>query len=227
LAQPAFIQCLLKYWISRSCFLAAASDPNVPRLRRLPVFGFFLREYNRYSPDFNLRIIGSFCKKRQALCQRSIFIEGMYTKQEATKIKASFWTSFGQYMRPLPGASGEPVNWLNYKTGIRHFFFRMDVDSKQASIAIELRHPDIEQQEYYYHSLLQWKKILEEMVGEQWNWQSSITDEDGKTIHRISTSLAGVNIFEVNDWPKIISFLKPRLIILDSFWYQVGEQVKG
>jgi hypothetical protein len=32
---------------------------KVPRLRRLPVFAFFFREYKRYSPDFNLRIICS------------------------------------------------------------------------------------------------------------------------------------------------------------------------
>lgn len=32
---------------------------NVPRLRRFPVFGFFLREYRRYSPDLSLRIIGA------------------------------------------------------------------------------------------------------------------------------------------------------------------------
>ena len=30
---------------------------KVPRLRRFPVFGFFLREYKRYAPDFSLRII--------------------------------------------------------------------------------------------------------------------------------------------------------------------------
>ena len=34
----------LKYCTSASCFFAAASDVNVPRLRRLPVFGFNLRE---------------------------------------------------------------------------------------------------------------------------------------------------------------------------------------
>src|SRR5205814_92922 len=38
----------LKNWTARSCFLAAARLLNVPRLRRLPVFGFFLREYRRY-----------------------------------------------------------------------------------------------------------------------------------------------------------------------------------
>ena len=34
----------LKNWTARSCFSAAARVANVPRLRRLPVFGFFLRE---------------------------------------------------------------------------------------------------------------------------------------------------------------------------------------
>ena len=34
----------LKNWISFSCFLAAASDGNVPRFRRLPVRGSFFRE---------------------------------------------------------------------------------------------------------------------------------------------------------------------------------------
>jgi hypothetical protein len=47
----------LKNWTARSCFSAAAREEKVPKFRRLPVFAFFLREYNRYSPDFNLRIM--------------------------------------------------------------------------------------------------------------------------------------------------------------------------
>src|SRR6185437_3627465 len=34
----------LKYWISRSCFLAASRLSKVPRFLRLFVFGSFLRE---------------------------------------------------------------------------------------------------------------------------------------------------------------------------------------
>jgi hypothetical protein len=30
---------------------------NVPRFLRLPVFGFFFREYNRYFPDLSFLII--------------------------------------------------------------------------------------------------------------------------------------------------------------------------
>jgi len=47
----------LKYCTARSRSLAALRVVKVPRFRRLPVLAFFLREYNRYSPDFNFRII--------------------------------------------------------------------------------------------------------------------------------------------------------------------------
>src|SRR5712671_6264203 len=50
-------QCRLKYCTARSCRSAAARVPNVPRLRRFPVRGFFFLEYNRYLPDFSLRIM--------------------------------------------------------------------------------------------------------------------------------------------------------------------------
>src|SRR2546423_988996 len=48
---------LLNICTARSCLRAAASEPKVPRLRRRPVVGFFLREYRRYFPEGSLRII--------------------------------------------------------------------------------------------------------------------------------------------------------------------------
>ena len=50
-------QCLLKYCTARSCFLAAASEENVPRFFLFPVFASFFREYSRNSPDLSLRIM--------------------------------------------------------------------------------------------------------------------------------------------------------------------------
>ena len=56
------IQRFLKNCTTRSCFSAAALEENVPRFLRFPVFEFFFREYNRYSPDFSLRIMPSRCQ---------------------------------------------------------------------------------------------------------------------------------------------------------------------
>ena len=148
----------------------------------------------------------------------------MYSKQDASLVKKKFWTSLGQYMRPLPGASGEAVNWLNYKTGVKHLYFRMDADKQQASIAIELKQDDATIRHHYLQQLQQVKGILEQITGEQWEWISDEPDEHGNMISRIGTTLRSINIFNEADWPAIISFLKPRMIALDEFWDLVRER---
>jgi hypothetical protein len=147
----------------------------------------------------------------------------MYSKQEASRLRQKFWTQFGQYMRPVAGAEGDVINWLNYKTGIRQLYFRMDVDNKQATIAIELRHTDLAEQQYYFQKFRKFEKLIHQSVGENWHWQLHTTDEDGKTVSRIATVLKEVNIFNTADWSAIISFLKPRIIALDRFWNLVKE----
>ena len=147
----------------------------------------------------------------------------MYSKKEASLIRKNFWTSFGQYMKPLPDAAKERVNWINYNTGVKHIYFRMDADSKHASIAIEITDPDPLQRQQQYEKFLQLKSLFTETMEEEWKWQKNVADEHGKHISRIGTEISGVNIVKTEDWPAIISFLKPRMILLDRFWYSVKE----
>ncbi len=121
------------------------------------------------------------------------------------------------------GADGGQVNWLNYKTGVKHMYFRMDADKKKASIGIELKQADDELRKDYYGRLLQMKAVLEEEMGEEWVWEEDSFDEDGRPVSRISTSIDSVNIFNKADWPAMISFLKPRMLALDNFWWQVKD----
>ncbi|MCG2613179.1 DUF4268 domain-containing protein [Terrimonas sp. NA20] len=147
----------------------------------------------------------------------------MYGKQEASLMRKEFWTSLGLYMRPLLGAEGEPVNWLNYKTGVKHIYFRMDADNKKASIGIELRQVDESVRKDYFARLVQMRGMLEEEAGEGWVWEEDRLDEDGRVFSRIGISIDGVNIFNKADWPAMISFLKPRMLALDNFWWQVKD----
>jgi len=65
----------LKYWTARSCCCAACRVWKVPRLRRLPVFAFFLLEYKRYSPVFNFRItVTPGALRNQPLVRRWVFL---------------------------------------------------------------------------------------------------------------------------------------------------------
>ncbi|RZK69081.1 MAG: DUF4268 domain-containing protein, partial [Pedobacter sp.] len=50
-----------------------------------------------------------------------------------------------------------------------------------------------------------------------------VEDENYKIISRIYAEIDNVNVFNKDDWPKLISFFKPRIIALDDFWYDVKD----
>ena len=142
----------------------------------------------------------------------------MYTKEQASQLRQAFWTTFGQYMNPVPSAEGLRVNWLNYNTGLKQVYFRMKAEKKHASIGIEMVQPDVEIQEIFFAQFMDLKLLLHETMGEEWTWVLHERDENGKTVSRIYTEIAEVNVFNREDWPTLISFFKPRMIALDAFW---------
>jgi hypothetical protein len=142
----------------------------------------------------------------------------LYSKDQASQLRQAFWTSFGQYIAPQLSAEGLKVNWINYKTGIKHLYFKMHADQRSAWIGIEIAHPDTGMQELIIEQFNEFKKMLESNVGENWQWDMHITDDYGKTVSRIYTKLDKVNVLRREDWPALISFFKPRIIALDEFW---------
>ena len=142
----------------------------------------------------------------------------VYSKAETTQLRQAFWTAFGQYMAPVPAAEGGPTHWINYKTGLKHVYFRMQADNRQATIAIELTHPDAGIRELFFEQFREVKTVLHEALGEDWTWDPAATDAHGQPLARIYRELRPVNLFDQNDWPALISFFKPRMIALDAFW---------
>lgn len=150
-----------------------------------------------------------------------LFLNPMYSRQEASQLKKEFWTAFGQYMAPVSSAEGGRINWMNYKTGEKHIYFRMHADTRSAVIAIELTHPDPEIQQIVYEHFEQQKRLLHDTLHEEWTWVLHTKDENGKTISKIYKDLSSVNVFNKEHWPVLISFFKPRIIALDEFWSMV------
>ncbi len=144
----------------------------------------------------------------------------MYSKQEASRLRQEFWTAFGQYMMPVMSAEGEKINWINYKTGEKNISFRMNAGNKTAMIAIELSHKDPGLRQLYFEQFLSIRKFFQDAMKEEWNWEPVYMDEEGRTTSRIFISIDEVSIFKKEDWPRLISFFKPRIMALDQFWSQ-------
>lgn len=142
----------------------------------------------------------------------------MYSREEVKQLKQLFWTKFGQFMSLHASADGDKVNWINYKTGIKHLYFKMDADKNTAKISIVWTHPDAGIRALMAEQFKQYKVLLEDVLGETWVWELDGNDEHGKPIAQIYTELKGYSVFNETDWPDMISFFKPRMIALDEFW---------
>lgn len=97
----------------------------------------------------------------------------------------------------------------------------MRAEREYASIGIELGHADEEMQELFFDQFRELKNLLKASLGEEWDWRLHAKNEMGQTVSKIEIILPDVNVMEEEDWPKIISFLKPRIIALDEFWDNV------
>ena len=126
-------------------------------------------------------------------------------------------------MSPIPSSNAEKANWVNYRTGIKFIQFKMDAGSDEARIAIEINHKDPAIRELYFNHFKTFKKALEEILGEKWEWQPKMLNDTGAAVSQVFTSLAGVNIYKEEHWPQIITFLKKRIIDLDKFWNEYKE----
>lgn len=145
----------------------------------------------------------------------------MYSKEEASQIRKKFWISFGQYMKLQPTASGLPVNWVNYKTGVKGINFKTDVDNKIAVVRIEINMPDTDIQHLVFEQFEEYKPVFDSYFEEEWNWLREVYDDHGRPVYRIETTLENISIFRESDWPEIIQFLKEKIIGIDNFWDDV------
>ncbi len=137
----------------------------------------------------------------------------MFTKQEASLLRQEFWTTLGQYLSPIPSASGEKINWINYKTGVKGVQFKMDAEGKYAHAGIEIS-GDEERREILYQLF----KTLAHNYALEYEWVERCENEHGKQLCRIYTELEGYHIFNKDNWPLLISFFKQAVMEFDAFW---------
>jgi len=142
----------------------------------------------------------------------------MRTRQEVKQLTEGFWTAFGTYMSPVVSADGIKINWVNYKTGVKDVRFTMRANEINAIISIEFSQEEEARRQILFNKLVQLRKAFIQITGEGWHWQQNVSNECGKAICRVSAALQNVSILNRSDWPAIISFFKPRLVALDTFW---------
>ena len=137
----------------------------------------------------------------------------MWSKVEAKALRQQFWTALGQYMRPVPSAEGEAINWINYKTGNKAVRLRMQEEKNLLQTIISVETIDGAQQALVWNTLQAHRSLLQPAEGHHWVWQA----DD----HTIICRKTDVHILQQAHWPQAISFFKQSLVQADAWWCHV------
>lgn len=146
----------------------------------------------------------------------------MFSKEELRERKTLFWEGLKTRMQHHRSANGKRMNWINYKTGIKFLFVRLDVNSKRAIFALDLQPKDEGVREIFWEQLHELKMVLESEMGPG-NWNDDFEIKYGLSVARISWELPGVNMFKKEDTDKIYAFFQEKLIAFDSFYTDFDE----
>jgi len=150
----------------------------------------------------------------------------MFTREETSRLRQEFWTTFGKYLSPIPSAEGMRINWINYRTGIKDVYFRMETLADRALISISIEHNDAGIRELFFEQFLELKDMLHLSLEEDWEWQHDAI-LNHRNISRIYKELPNCSVTNKDDWPALISFFKPRIIALDAFWENAKWSFEG
>ncbi|MEO7463298.1 MAG: DUF4268 domain-containing protein [Ferruginibacter sp.] len=145
----------------------------------------------------------------------------MYSRQEISRLNQEFWTSLGMYMSPIPSAEGQKINWVNYKTEVKYTRLKMWAEDNKVSLGLYFSHPDEDASK-------RWRQLFESLLDVYFYDElphfklQEVAGIIPVSFHYMA-EIDNLSIMRKEDWPAMISFLKPRLIHLDAAWINNKE----
>lgn len=151
----------------------------------------------------------------------------MYGKEEAKQLKKEFWTSFGLYMKKYNLKYGRKLNWVNYKTGIRDVYFRLNADKTTATFAIEIQHKDEGIRSLFFDQFVELKTVLNDSFSEPLTWERESINDFKLPISKIGSVCSDVNVFDKNTWKTAFQYLEKNITEIHEFWEDFNEIFKN
>ena len=147
----------------------------------------------------------------------------MLSKEARKERNEKFWSGFKEYMRGTLSSTGKRVNWLNYKTEVQDTYVRLVCDGKITAVCYDIQFKDAGIKAIFWEQLGELKKVLEASMQQETRWEENTTTKEGLEIGRISWAIENLNFYNDDDWDKIYSFYKDRLIEFDEFYQEFKD----
>lgn len=150
----------------------------------------------------------------------------MFSKEEAKNLRLEFWTRFEKYSAVRRRQKGKPAKWIMNKTGIKQLKLKFDLDTKRASVGIDIETRNMDKRLELFEKLEELKPLLEKKVGDEISWELDHLLPNGKSISRIALEKSGVSIYDKESWPEIFPFFYKNMTKIEDFFEEYRDILK-
>jgi hypothetical protein len=147
----------------------------------------------------------------------------MLSKEERKARNTAFWSDFKKVMRSYSSSNGKRMNWIAYPSDVKYIYIRMETDNHSTRLCFDIQAKDPGVRSILFEQMTELKKVLESTMNLETQWIEEFQTKEGISISRIMWEDRTLNFYQDEDWPKIMEFLKMRLIEFDEFYQEFKD----
>jgi len=147
----------------------------------------------------------------------------MLGREEQKQRNIQFWEGFRNYIKKIPSSNGRRMNWLNYPSDVKGIYIRLQCDHDGARLCMDFQQKDPGIRAIMWEQMTELKKVLEDAVHYQAQWDPECISPEGFYHGRICWELTAKSFYRDEDWPEIYSFLCDRMVEFDEFYQEFKE----
>jgi hypothetical protein len=150
----------------------------------------------------------------------------MFSKEESKQLRHEFWDRFQKISARKRLKIHKDPNWIMNNTGMRQLKLKFYFDEQMATVGIDVETRNIDKRIDIFGKLERLKSKLENTLGDTLFWELDYPLPSGKSISRTYLKMENVNIYEKNDWEKVIRFLFDKMTVIEEVFIEYKDYLK-
>jgi len=143
-------------------------------------------------------------------------INSQETVKARNIIGREFWTQLlieiNKSTHLFQNISPAKGHWISAGSGVRGVNFNFVIAKSYGRCELYIDRGEVEENKFVFDTLVQQRDIIEKVFGAPLTWERL----DEKRASRIKYELEGVNVFEKEDWPKMIDFMNDGMLRMEK-----------
>lgn len=141
-------------------------------------------------------------------------------------IRKEYWDKFKSWSGRKRLKKGKKGKWMMSDTGIKQLKLKFHFDEEIALVAMEIDTRNLDKRFALWNKLESLKKKIEEDIPYKFQWNIEYKLSEEKSVSRIYTQIADVNIYKRESWKKVNDFFYEKMSALEDFFLNYKDYIK-